>query len=400
MNTPLNQNGSSITTRLGWTMVALVALGAAVAQAFGRFSYGILLPAVRDDLGISNTFAGLLGGANVGAYLLGTLFVAWATSRFRLFAVLRFGLALSASGLCLAAIAGSPYMLMAALFVAGFGGACVWIPAPAVAAGALPAARRGMAVGLMGSGIGIGVAFVSVISGRFRSTFGDGAWSDVYLVQGVIGVLVLTAILLVVRHHQDAPQGGAGLGGFGALARMRGWVPFTFAYSIFGFMYLLVLGFLTTRLEDDSGWTSVDAALAFTVMGFAMIFGGPLIVSLANRLGARVAAMLAFALWPVLIGIVLTGIPGPTFVACCGLGLLFSGIPSLMTLYVVENTSTADYGPSFAAATLAFGVAQTISPPIGGMIADLSGSFTPVFLLASAMGILGLMAAARMPARA
>ena len=40
----------------------LMALSAAVGQAFGRFSYGVLLPAVRDDMGISNTLAGFIGG--------------------------------------------------------------------------------------------------------------------------------------------------------------------------------------------------------------------------------------------------------------------------------------------------------------------------------------------------
>ena len=114
----------------GWTIVLFVALGAAVAQAFGRFSYGLLLPAVRDDLGISNTLAGLVGASNVGAYLLGTMLVAWATSRFRLLNVFRIGMILAITGLGLAAIADSPYLLALGLFVAGIGGAFVWIPAP------------------------------------------------------------------------------------------------------------------------------------------------------------------------------------------------------------------------------------------------------------------------------
>jgi len=208
---------------------------------------------------------------------------------------------------------------------------------------------------------------------------------------------VLVAILIVVRHEQATPSGGAGFGGFGALKRMQGWVPMICAYSTFGFMYLLVLGFLTTRLEDDSAWSSGDAAFAFTLMGFAMIFGGPLLITVAQRIGSRWATVIAFSLWPVFIGVVLTGIPTPTLFACIGLGFLFGGIPSLMTLYVVENTRAEDFGPSFSAATLAFGVAQTISPPIGGFIADVSGSFALVFLLASVMGIVGLIAALQMP---
>ena len=63
--------------RSGWITVLVIALAAAVAQAFGRFSYGVLLPAIRDDMGITNTLAGFIGAANVGAYLIGTLMVAW-----------------------------------------------------------------------------------------------------------------------------------------------------------------------------------------------------------------------------------------------------------------------------------------------------------------------------------
>jgi predicted MFS family arabinose efflux permease len=381
----------------GWIAVLLIALGAAVAQSFGRFSYGLLLPAVRDDLGISNTIAGLVSASNVGAYLLGTMFVAWATSRYRLLGVLRLGLVLSTSGLLLASFADSPHWLAMALFVAGFGGACVWIPAPMIAADALPPKHRGLAVGLMGSGIGIGVAFVSVLGGSLRASQGDQAWTSVYLVMAVAGLIVLLGVLALVRHQQASPAGGGGFGGFSALKRMQSWLPLLFAYTCFGFMYLLVMGFLTTRLEDDSYWTSVDAAFAFTLMGFAMIFGGPLFVAMANRLGARWALSIAFGLWPIFIAIVLSGVYVPTLLASVGLGLLFSGLPSLITLYVVENTLVQDYGPSFAAATLAFGLAQTISPPIGGLLADLTGSFLVVFVLSGLVGFIGLLTSLQLP---
>lgn len=383
----------------GWTIVTLIALSAAVAQAFGRFSYGLLLPAVRDDLGISNTMVGLVGAANVGAYLLGTMFVAWATSRYRLLGVLRLGLVLSTTGLLAASFANSPYGLAAALFIAGIGGACVWIPAPMIAADALPPAHRGLAIGLMGSGIGLGVAFVSVLGGSVRASQGDQGWTSVYFIMAVAGLTVFLGVLAAVRHQQAAPSGGGGFGGFGALKRMRGWLPLLFAYTCFGFMYLLVMGFLTTRLEDDSYWTNVDAAFAFTLMGFAMIFGGPLFVAIANRFGPRSALAMAFGLWPVFIAVILTGHYVPTLVACVGLGFLFSGLPSLITLYVVENTAIEDYGPSFAAATLAFGLAQTISPPIGGFLADLTGSFMAVFLLSGFIGVLGLLTSLQLPKR-
>ena len=400
MSEQINDTKKSIAARSGWVIVMIIALAAAVGQSFGRFSFGVLLPAIRDDLGITNTLAGLLGATNVGAYLLGTLAVAWATSRYRLINVMRVGLVLATLGLLIAGATKGPWVLAAGLFIAGIGGAFLWIPAPVIAADAMPAHRRPVAVAMMSSGIGLGIVFVSVLSGGLRSTQGDGAWSSVYQIQFAIGCVVMVAVFLLVRHHQANPTGGGGLGGFSALQRMQGWLPLILAYACFGFMYLLVVGFLTTRLEDDSGWTSANASWAFSLLGLSMIFGGPLFTTMAQLLGVRFALTLAFGLWPVFALVVLTGLTVPVWLACIGIGFLFSALPSLITLYVVENTTAEDYGASFAAATLVFGVAQMISPPIGGWIADADGSFTLVFLLSAVTALIGLVATLRLPRRA
>ena len=381
----------------GWIVVSLICVSASVGHAFGRFSYGALLPAVRDDLGISNTLAGFIGGANVGAYLVGTLCVSWLAGRYRLLGIMRVGMVLAVVGLCGASFSSSAEMLGLSLCITGVGGALLWIPAPVIAADAIPANKRPLAVGLMGSGIGFGILFVSTVSGRLRDSMGDAAWAQAYQVQFYIGVVVMVFVLLLVRHQQAKPAGGGGVGGFSALQRMCGWFPLTLAYGCFGFMYLLFLGFLTTRLEDDSGWTSVDASIAFSVMGVAMIFGGPLLTTLAQRFGVRFMLSLAFGLWPLFTVIVLSGIALPVWFGCMGIGFLFSSLPSLITLYVVENTTAEDYGASFAAATLVFGVAQTISPPIGGWIADMTGSFIMVFLLSAITSLIGLAAVLRLP---
>ncbi|MFT5531418.1 MAG: putative MFS family arabinose efflux permease [Candidatus Poriferisodalaceae bacterium] len=381
----------------GLIAVALVAVSAAVAQAFGRFTFGVLLPAIRDDLGVSNTVAGFLTTLNVAAYLVGTVAVAVATSRYRLLAVMRVGLVLSTIGLILAAASTGPLLLGVSMLFSGVGGACTWIPAPVIAAGAMAPEKRSIAIGLMSSGIGAGVVFSGQLSGFVRSTMGDAAWRNVYAVQAVIAVVVLILTLLFIGHRQDRPTSKAGIGGFGALQRMNGWVPLTLAYTSFGLMYLLVIGFLTTRLEDDSNWTSGEASLAFTVMGVAMMFGGPTFLAIGGRVGSRIALSGCFALWILAALSILPGWFIPTLAVSAVLGMLFSGIPSTITLYVVNNTTSDDYGPSFAAATLAFGVAQTVSPQFGGFIADLSGSFTLVFMLSSVFAATGLVAALRLP---
>lgn len=379
--------------------MVLVALTAAVAQSFGRFTLGVVLPAVRDDLGLSNTVAGSLATVNVGAYLAGTLLVASVASRFRLLAVMRTGMTLVVGGLLLAALSTGPYLLAGALLVMGVGGALTWIPAPIVAAAALDPRRRGLAVGMLASGMGVGVVFSGQLAGFVRSTMGDDSWRRVYLVQGLIGVVVVSSAWLLLSHHQDRRSTSSGIGGFSVLRRMTGWVPFTVAYTAFGFMYLLVLAFLTTKLEDDNGWSSSRASLAFTLLGVAIMFGGPLFVTLADRAGPRLALAVAFGAWMLSTTALLPGWTVPTMAAAIATGLLFAAVPTLLTVYVVDNSSAEDYGPTFAAATFAFGVAQMVSPQLGGYLADVVGSFTPVFALSAGLAGIGLAAVLRLPGR-
>ncbi|MEM7340247.1 MAG: MFS transporter [Actinomycetota bacterium] len=383
----------------GPVTVAILALGAAVAQSFGRFAFGALLPAIRDDLGFSNTIAGSLGTVNVGAYLVGSLAVAMLSGRWRLLPVLRLGVVLATAGLVLALIAPSPWVLAVAMFASGFGGALVWIPSPAIAAAALSPERRNIAVAVLGSGIGFGILFVGQLGAVLRN--GDGAaddsWRTAYLVMAVIAAGVLLATYTVVRHAQQRPAGPTSIGGFAELRMMPGWLPLTAAYTVFGLMYLLVVAFLSSRLEDDNGWTSDDASLAFTVLGVAVMFGGPLFILLGTRIGPRWALTIAFGLWMVVTLLVLPGWYVPTLVGSAAIGLTFAGVPTMITLYVVSNTTTETYGPSFAAATLAFGVAQMLSPQIGGLLADLTGSFLTVFLLSSALAVVGAAASLRLP---
>ena len=118
-----------------WVVIVLVMASACVAQAFGRFTWGVVLPGARDDLlGGSNTVAGFFGTLNVTAYLLGTLAVSWAATRVTLVGLMRIGLTISTGALGLAAIAPNGPVLGLALFAMGIGGAVIWIPAPAISA--------------------------------------------------------------------------------------------------------------------------------------------------------------------------------------------------------------------------------------------------------------------------
>ena len=125
-------------------LVLLVALASAVAQAFGRFSYALLLPAINRDLLGSYAVAGLIATANVTAYLLGTLAVSTLSRRARPAALIQAGLACSALGLALLTRADGAGELSVGLTLTGIGGAFIWVPAPGLAGSVVRSSwRRG-----------------------------------------------------------------------------------------------------------------------------------------------------------------------------------------------------------------------------------------------------------------
>lgn len=385
-----------------WIVIALVMASACVAQAFGRFTWGVVLPSARDDvLGGSNTVAGFFGTVNVTAYLLGTLAVSWAASRTTLVGLMRIGLTISTAALGLAAIAPNGPLLGVALFAMGLGGAVIWIPAPAISARALPPNRAGMAVGLVGSGIGIGLVFAGQLSAWLDRRDGDPdeLWQTVYRVEFFVAVGVLVGAFLLLRSQGDRPSVAGGFGGVAALRTVRAWIPATVAYAAFGFAYILVLGFLVARLEDDSGFTSGEAAAMFSVVGASTVFGGMTLGPLSDRIGRRPTVTGAFTIFALCTLLVLTGRQPWVLVAAIGIGLMFSGMPALIIAHVVDHTDADTYGPAFSAATLAFGVTQMISPQIGGAIADALGSFTWVFALSATVSLVGAGFASRLPGR-
>ncbi|MGH1503741.1 MAG: CynX/NimT family MFS transporter [Acidimicrobiales bacterium] len=379
-------------------VIPVVMASACVAQAFGRFTWGAVLPDARDDLlGGSNTVAGFLGTLNVTAYLLGTLLVSWAATKVTLVGLMRIGLVISTASIGVAAIAPNGLVLGAALFAMGIGGAIIWIPSPALAARTMPPERAGMAVGLVGSGIGLGILFAGQLAAALgRHTDDTHRWQTQYRIELAIALVVLATAFAVLRSRGDRPATGGGFGGFAALRTVDGWVPLTVGYAAYGFSYILVFAYLVARLTDDAGLSSEAASNMFSVMGGASVLGGLTLGPISDRLGRRLCLTAGFGVLGASALLALVGRQPWATIAAIGTGLMFSGLPALIIAHIVDHTDASTYGPAFSAATLAFGVMQMLSPQIGGAIADATGSFTLVFVASAAFALVGAAASSRL----
>ncbi len=369
------------------TLVLLVALSSAVAQSFGRFSYALLLPAINRDLLDSYALAGLVATANVAAYLVGTVAVSALARRARPATLIKVGLGCSVAGLALLSRAGGAGGLAAGLTLTGLGGAVIWVPAPGLAGAVVRPARRGAAIGVAGSGIGVGVVVASALVWSLHGAGGDASWRTVYLVEALLGLAVLAGCLLALRpaphRDDDAPVRT------GALRRVPGWVGLTAGYTAYGLAYSIYTSYLVTALEDDAGFAPGHASAVYTLVGIGMAGGGVLLGPLSDRLGRGQTLVAGYLAMAGAILLVPLGVEPLASLSALLFGLTMSGVPAVIAARLSDVLTPREFAGAFGRCTLAFGLAQVAGPPLGGFLAEAAGGFLLPFLLAGAVAAAG-----------
>lgn len=375
-------------------------LACCVAQGFGRFTFALLLPAVKGELLGSYGLAGFIGTMNVAAYLVGTVAVSVLSTRLAAVRLMVGGLALSSSGLLVLAVARRPAVLVVGMALTGIGGALIYLPSPGVLAGVFPPEQRGLAIGLASIGIGGGIVVSSQLTNVVRWVTDDpSAWRPVWAIEGGVGVVTLGLTAAVLRVPVGAPSSPPRLT---ALRHVTRWWALAPGYVTYGLAYILVMSYVVAMLEQQAGFGAAHASAAYALIGVAVIAGGVLLGRASDRWGRRATLVAGYLLASGATLLLLTGREPWVTLAVLGFGAAFAGNITVIAAYIGDHAPVHEFGPAFAAVTLGFGLAQAVGPQLGGWIIDRAGSFTPVFVLSAAVWVLGavLMAQVAGPTRA
>ncbi len=138
------------------TFAAMCALFVGIGLA--RFAYSPLIPALVNAGWFSAGDAAYLGAANLAGYLVGALLARTLTKFARAPALLRFMSVLATVSFfaCVAPVSFSWFFLWR--FAAGFAGAVLMVLAAPLVLPHVPAARRGLAGGIIMTGVAFGIA--------------------------------------------------------------------------------------------------------------------------------------------------------------------------------------------------------------------------------------------------
>lgn len=367
-------------------IVAGLAMGPAVGLGLGRFSYALLLPAMRLDLGWTYAQAGAINTANAAGYLIGALAAAPLAARLGDKRAFLLGLLLAAASL-LANGASNDYVVLAVLrAIAGAAGALSLITGGALASAAGGGGGRGrpaLALGIYFSGAGLGMVVSAIVVPVLVLDMG---WRSGWFGLGVLSVAAIAAALPALARAPDVATREVHRRSAFSLQAIDGLYAILVTYVLFGAGYIAYTTFIVAYLHNRLGFGASDVTLFWACAGLAAtaagLAWGPLLSRLSGGRGVALAnaVVMLGATLPVLIA---------TRPAVFASAVLFGGsfliVPTSVTAFVRKAAPPRMWTAAIAALTVVFAIGQCVGPWLSGVVSDTSYGVAGGLLLSGAV---------------
>jgi predicted MFS family arabinose efflux permease len=372
-----------------WLVLAGLALGVCVTHGFARLAYGLLLPAMKSEMGWTYAQAGWLNTANALGYLGGavlTMVIIRSVSPARLFA---FGMATTAVALLATGLDTGLAWQTFWRFAVGLLGALSFSTAGTLAAGLFPgdARRSALAIAILfGAGGGLGVVLIGGSLPLMLDAWGPASWPVGWMAIGAVSLCALPLGLWAAsRLHAPVQAGPAEP----MPLQVRRMLPAMACYACFGLGYFVYLTFL-------SAWMSEQRASAGFIAFVWVVLGISICLSpfVWRRVMARHASGLPMTLIMTCVAVG-TALPvvlpkGPVLlVSAVVFGLSVFMLPGAGTNFVRQNLPPQAWGSAISLFTLIFAVAQIAGPYGAGLVADLFGNIGISLLVAAGVLMTG-----------
>ncbi|MFO1335344.1 MAG: YbfB/YjiJ family MFS transporter [Piscinibacter sp.] len=368
------------------TALAL-ALGAAISLGLARFSYALLLPPMRAELGWSYFTAGAMNTVNAMGYLVGALLLPRALAKLDARTIFLAGGWGAALLLALHGFARSEALLYALRGLTGVASAATFASGGLLAArlGQQPGARPSLVLGLYYGGTGLGIVASSLIVPPLTWPV---AW------QG-LALAALAATLAMgwgTRPLAAAPMAAAARGaGFSA----RDFAFGLAGYLMFGLGYIGYMTFIVTLLREQ-GASGATVVAFYILLGCGVIASSWLWAPLLQRYrGGQPLALLNALLAVATLLPVLSAHPLAVFASGALFGAVFLSLVASTTALVRHNLPPAAWPAGIAAFTSIFAAGQIVGPSLVGWVADGAGGLARGLAVSAGVLALGALLAAR-----
>lgn len=354
----------------------------AISYGLARFAFGLFVPPIRDELGLTSSVIGIIGALPLISFLLATLVAPLITDILgaRYAAVLSgaFGVA----GLALISQASGPLMLGAGVFACGI---CTGLMMPALTAAMQAIVKRSLhgrvsSVMNAGTSIGVMVAVPTVL-------FMVGAWRLAYVSFAVLAALgVIAAWLFLPSVSRIVPANAAPPPPIGELPWSR-----LIRLSLFAYLMGLVSSaywiFAPDLVVSLGGLPASATAWLWLAVGVAGL-GGAVVADLADRNNPPITQALMLMMLSASLALLAASPAQPLLTAFSALvfGLAYMSLTGLYLMTGIRLLpGRLSVGPVLPFMAVSLGQA-TGSPLVGGLVEGFG--YADAFAMFAALGIL------------
>ncbi|NVO07726.1 MAG: YbfB/YjiJ family MFS transporter [Rhodoferax sp.] len=367
----------TISSRQLTALALAIALGAAISLGITRFAYGLLLPAMRSDLGWSYALAGAMNTANAMGYFLGALACPWLMRRFGPSLLLTVGALLASVFMVGSGFVTQTEGLLLQRLLAGMASALVFVAGGLLAArlGARDPLRSGLLLGIYYGGTGVGIVLSSLLVpwALDAAQLSAHGWRWAWWAMGALCLLFSLVLLWPARVMAawSAPVPVAG-----QLAQTFRWRQFGFGlagYTLFGVGYIGYMTFVVALLRSQ-GRSSLEISLFYALLGVAVMASSRIWARLLDRYSdGRPLALLNALLGLATLLPALNHAWGWVLVSGLVFGGVFLSVVASTTALVRHNLPQTAWAAGISAFTTVFAAGQIVGPTVVGWIADGPG---------------------------
>jgi len=369
-----------------------------------RLGYGILMPDMINSFNINKSQAGAIASSFYITYTIFVPTVGFLADRFDTRKILILFSLILAAGTFL--MSKSASFLQACIFfgVIGVGASAMWAPLVALAQRWFVPRRRGMALGILSSSYCLGYGIMGLLLPSLMAKYG---WQGCWFILSILAFSLVFINAFCIRSH---PQ-KVGLEPWGEASSLldkniseKATKKFRYSdlmkiptlwlggisYAFIAYTAYSINIFIVTYGSKELGIPLTQAARLATLIAFSGIFGALILPMLSDFFGRRKClALVDFLMGLSIILIICARQNWPMLcIAVCFFGFSYGAVWPLYAAVAGAFSPSGATGSVIGFWTVFYGIMLIGGPPLGGYIADVTGTFLWSFLTAASTGLI------------
>ncbi|MCZ4353559.1 YbfB/YjiJ family MFS transporter [Roseovarius aestuarii] len=406
----MHSTGRTLQVHYAWTVAAICGLSVLCGLGLGRFAFGMMLPSISQDLGLTYSQSGMLGFSNLTGYLMAVPLIPILVRRIGTRVTVSLSLLVMALSMVAMAVTHSFVWLTAFYFVTGLSSGAVVLPSMSAMSKWFAPSHRGLSSGMVMAGAGFGIILSGFAVPRLVPLGTIAAWQVGWLIFGGLTVVVSIVAFVFIRDTPEdrglrpfgraAIQTGTALQPLVRSAKFKLLTHLGAVFSIYGATYMLYVTFIVTSMIDSYGMTEAQAGVLWSWFGSLSIFSGLLFGALSDRVGRRAGLAAAFGVLTLSYGLVGFEVPGiGLYLSVILFGISAWSIPVIMAASAGDYFGASGGAGALAILTLFFSAGQAVGPIVAGVLAEMLGDFSLSYTTSAVASLLaiGMVLAIRPP---